>query len=242
MAIGWGKIVRQVASRVNAVAGSQSATAETNYTNASFGSSQTDSARFNYSLIADACLSANGRIAEAIANTKRHSYRRELQDTVTVTNGTLIPVVGGTSGYPVLGQYGDVKSGSVLMMPVSEQEIARYQRRTSSNYTMGTHYLYYISDTGWFYSTQASGTMEVCVYSDAAERALLGSGSDISLPDSLQDLIVAGAVTQLVKDTEYIDQASYYANYFAAGLAALLQGATTLPAPLSKIPHGSEVK
>ena len=242
MAIAWPTIQRQIAARVNALSGSTATVAETSYTTAS--SSVYDSARFNYTLIVDAALAAQAQICQVIADTKSHPYRRIMADTVMVANDALIPVVG-TGSASIIGQYGEVRatvSGvTCLMSPVSMADMARWQRRGSGNYTNNL-FNYCIGENGRLYATQTPCIIEVCTYDRTAQATNLGSGGNILLPDALEDLLVAGAVAYLVKDTEYMDQGSYYERFFQDGLNQLRNGATSLFAPMARIPADSTVK
>ncbi len=237
--------VRRTGLAANAIIGAQSATIETNYAASPLLPANFDGAAFPYTSITDAVLSSLGRIAQAIADTKKHPFRRNFADTIVLVNNSQIPIIG-TSGNPVIGVYGDVRlvSGNILMMPTSMETVARWQRRGSSNYAHGTIYEYYISDTGFVYATQGAVNLviECCSYSRTAQQTLLTAHGNVPLPDSLEDLLVAGAITALHRDGRSADFDGRFANYFAIGLTQIQQGATTLMPPRINIPAGSEMK
>jgi hypothetical protein len=46
------------------------------------------------------------------------------------------------------------------------------------------------------------------------------------LPDVLEEAIICGAITMLVRDDEWLAQGSQYATYFTESLAAIKAGQT----------------
>lgn len=245
MPVSFDIIVRRVGSAANAIAGSQAAAFEASYNTSPLLAAQFDGATFTYSMITDAILSAQARIAQTIADTKKHLFRRNLSDTVTVANNAAIST-NAASGRPIIGVYGDVRTelDGILMMPTSMEEIARYQQ-TPGIYARGPINLYYISDTGVFNATTQDPVnfiIECCSYSRTEEAAALAAHEDILLPDSLEDLLVAGGIASLNRDGQSADANGFFGGYFAQGLKLIQSGQTTLIPPAINVPMGNEAR
>lgn len=243
MPVSFDVIVRRTGLAANSIIGATSSVIETNYGASPLTTANFDGAVFPYTAVCDAVLSSLGRIAQAIADTKKHPFRRSFADTATVANNAQMPLIGASLN-PIIGVYGDVTLSGVLFMPSSMEEVARYQRKASANYLRGNINLYYISDTGFLYATRGAVNLvvECCSYSRTAQQLLLAAHGNIPLPDSLEDLLVAGAIASLNRDGQSADVDGRFGQWFVSALAMIQGGATTLAPPSINIPRGSETK
>lgn len=239
MAVMWSKVLRSVASRVNAIAGAQAATAQSNYITEPITSAQMNSARFPFQMVADACVDAESQIAQTVANVINHPWRRILGGTTNpITSGNDIPLNSSLS-LPIIGPYGAVLDYNDST-PLTEAPLEVIIRRRRSTHLILPSYFYKIVDRKIFH-TRTQVTIDVCGYNRDTALSNLAGNNFILFPDVAVPIYVAGATAFLVKDEEYVQQAQVYAAAFTQMLSELATGATSISVNLPPSPQtGSE--
>jgi hypothetical protein len=225
MSVPYAKIIAEVGVRINAVPGAIPSDLETNYVAGVVNNSSV----FPPTAIGDAVITAEEKLATAIADTGGHPLRSYLQSvTDTLASGDDMPSVDA-SGVPIIGIYGAVYAASNPALICTEQptEVIRRWQALSSYYK--TPFYYFSRDGNGIIHTVPGGVkVQVCVYDANTQRGELAAG-DILLADALEEAYVWGAVSTLVRDDEFMPQAAAYRGMFNDTLQAIRQGLTSIP-------------
>jgi len=228
MSVPYNTILRQVGLRINAIIGAVASTLETNYTVSPLTTSQFQSTIFPLTSIKDAIINSEEKLVQAISNTGGHPYRAFiLSETAALSSGDVMPSTDA-SGVEIVGIYGSVLDGSdtsIVLTAAPTQEIRR--RLNTSSYWKIPVYLYSFDGNGIIH-TRTTVKVQVCVYSASTQRSAFTSGN-ILLPDALEEAYVCGAVSELMRDDEFLSQAGSYSAYFANTLQSITSGLTSVP-------------
>jgi hypothetical protein len=227
MTVAYQKVLAEVGLRINAISGPISTTLETNYAKATQSASDYVSTIFPKTSIQDAIINAEEKLVAAISNTGGHPYRAFLlSETAALSSGDAMPSVDENS-VEIVGIYGSVLDGadtSIVLTAAPTQEIRR--RLNTSSYWKIPLYLYSFDGNGIIH-TRTTVKVQVCVYSASTQRSAFAAGN-ILLPDALEEAYVCGAVSQLVRDDEFMGQAGVYSQYFANTLQGITSGLTSV--------------
>lgn len=231
MGVPYSQIVRNVAVRVNALTDATTpAGLEVAYTATMNAANVQESAIFPYTAICDAILQAEQKLAQTIAETKDHAWRAKLisQTEELATNATL-PAFD-ENGISIIGLYGDVfdattgTEGTVL----SEQPLETIRRRLRTPSLWKIPVFHYAMTGDSIVHTRTNVRIEVCVWDFLNQQAAIQADDDMLLPDVLEEALICGAITMLVRDDEWLSQGSQYATYFTDTLAAI-RGSQPVP-------------
>lgn len=229
MAVPWNTLVRNVAIRVNAIEGTIPSDLETNYIVSPLTTTQVVSADFSLTPIKDAILSTEEKLAHAIANTGNHPWRAFLHGaTAAVANEGALPTVDGSSN-PIVGIFGSVydsTDGTVC----TERSLETIRRRVENPGTFFVASVYWYKIDGQrIYHTRTNVKLDCCVYNRATQQTSIGTlTNNTILPDVLEEALVCGAVSYLVRDDAFSAQAKTYRAYFHETLAMITQGLTSV--------------
>jgi hypothetical protein len=186
---------------------------------------------FPYAAITDAVLNIEGRLADAIASTGDHPYRAYLISTTdALANAAVLPSLDA-SGEQIIGVWGAVYDASDTTKVYRAKDVSQVMRRTTnpnSKYKV-TVYWYFMDDLN-IYHTGTTVKIKVCVYSRDNQATILAANGAMLLPDTLADALVCGAVSELVRDDEFMGQASVYRQYYDQVDGAIRKGLTSIPA------------
>ncbi len=234
MATSYRTIVAAVGTRVNALVGATATALQASYVTTPLVSGTFQSTIFPFTDIQESVLWAEGRLAQAIADTPNHPLRTPISSTTAaLASSVQLPFVG-VNGEPIIGAWGAVVDGSSLKvcsdMPLDE--VRRAVRMGSTNLPCP---LYWFNINGArIEHTRTTVKVECCVYSRTVQAALLAAGN-ILLSDALEQAYVAGAVSYLVRDDEFMGQAAMYRRYFEETLNSIRQLVTVVPNPIIDI-------
>jgi hypothetical protein len=227
MGVPYTILVRNVAVRINALTGAtQPAELETAYTITPLTAGDVqESSIFPFSAIQDAVLLAEQKLAQTIAETKDHAWRAVLiSQTDELANNATLPAQD-ENGLSIIGVYGDVFD-STNERVLSEQPVEVIQRRLNTP-ALWKIPVYHFAMTGdSIVHTRTNVRIEVCVWDYLNQEAAIQANDDMLLPDVLEEAIICGAITMLVRDDEWLAQGSQYATYFTESLAAIKAGQT----------------
>lgn len=234
MSTTYAKLVSEIAKHVNALAGATASAAATNYATTPHTTSTIDDVVYPLAFLQDLAINAHGRIALAIASCVNregignHPWRGFFRDkTSNLSHGANLPTTGST-GKNIIGAFGEAYDASdtdQLLTRASVQRISKY-KNNSGIYT-NNPWLWTISG-GQVWHTTTNITIDVCVYERSDQVSAVASGN-ITVPDVLADLIVAGAVAAATVNGKNLDQAGTFAGYYQAGLAMIAAGSTGIP-------------
>lgn len=223
----YSDIIIPTAIRVNAVKGATEAARITNLAVNPLTSAQIGSVDFPFPVIQKSVLSAVARIVRTYAGVKNHPFRTfNTSQTASLASGASVPSVSAASK-PIIGVYGAVKDGSVVLTRQPKQIIDSLNRSTRK----GEDYYYEIID-GIILHTRSTVTIDVITFDIATEQTAISASSGLSpLPDACLDIAWAAALVGLITDDSYMSQAQAFESYVQGQLAAMAQGATTFAAP-----------
>lgn len=197
--------MRELSIRINAVLATTTAGMETAYATSPLTSTQIGSPIFPYTALVDTLFMGVGRYVDAISNSAHpnRSYLRGL--TSNVANKAALPTV--TSGsIPVVGIPGDVYDASDGT-PCDPMPLREVVLRATNSGSFFKNETYWFNITGGtVYHTRTNVIIEVCQYSESAQRAILAANGDFFLPDDIQAGVVDESLRQAFRDDEFIQQ------------------------------------
>lgn len=237
MAFSYRTVFRQVALRVNALVGTDTAGIETSYIDTTLTSgTDIDSVIFPYTSIKDALLSAEEEIVACIAGQTDHPYRAFFHNVSgNLANGAVLPTVDGSGQTnPVVGVPGTARDTTDSIVCTAQPlSVIKNIRRNSGSFLISDYYYYNITGNR-INHTRTNVILDLCVYNRATqETALTASLANTTgnsvLPDALEFMLMCGSVSRLVRDDEFGSQASIYRNYFESAKSSLLNGNVAVP-------------
>lgn len=228
-------VLRQAILRVNGIVGTSASTLQTNYTTSPLTTTQVDSADFPFASYRDAFHSIESRLASAIASVGNHPWRRVLQSqTADIAHEAAIPSTNA-AGDPIVGVYGAVfDSTDGTQCTEMAMDDIRIAVRNANSWVLVPIYGYKI-DGGRIFHTRTNVKIDVCTYNRTTQAAL-GITASMLLPDPLEEALVAGMVSLLVRDDAFTAQAQVYRGYFNDALASIAQGLTSVASKSIPVP------
>lgn len=232
MATNYHEILAAVGLRINAITGVTAAALETAFNTRPLTGTQWQSPIVNFSAAKSAVLNAEEKLAHAIANVGDHPWRKFLADTTTpISHKGLINTTA--LGKQIIGVYGSVYDGSDgTECTKKSKETIRRRVRNANSYFRSPPY-YFCIEGNRIYHTRTTVVIDVCIYDRGTQSTNLGNNSAMLLPDVLDEALICGAVSLLVRDDEFTGQAAIYRAYFNDTLKMIGGGATTRPNPVT---------
>jgi hypothetical protein len=229
MGVPYSILIRNVAVRINALTGATlPAELETAFTATMNAANVQESAVFPFSAIRDAVLLSEQKLAQTIAETRDHAWRAKLiSQTDTLASNATLPAFD-ENGLSIIGVYGDVFDSTDETV-LSEQPLETIRRRLRTPALWKIPVYHYAMAGDSIVHTRTLVRIEVCVWDYLNQQSAIENNDDMLLPDVLEEAIICGAITMLVRDDEWLAQGSQYASYFTESLAAIRGGKTELP-------------
>lgn len=229
MGVPYSVLIRNVAVRINALTDATlPAALESVYTGAMNATTVQESSIFPFSAIRDAILQSEQKLAQTIAETKDHAWRQKLiSQTEPLANNATLPSVD-ENGLSIIGLYGDVfDSTDNTVLSRQPAEVIRRRLRTPAIWKIPVYLYDMVGDS--ITHTRTNVRVEVCVWDYLNQQSAIEANDDMLLPDVLEEAVICGAITMLVRDDEWLAQGSQYATYFTDALAAIRGGKTEIP-------------
>lgn len=230
--IGYDKIIRNAALRVSALKGGTSVAKEANLAITPLTATQIGTLDFPITSIKDAVLSNVGRLVRAYASVKNHPFRTyNLSQTGSLANEAILPSLNSASK-PIVGVWGAIRDASTGdACSKQSAQIIRSIVSDTDNFLKGEYYYYdFVGDR--IEHTRANVVIDVCTFDEPTERAAMNAGGNCPLPDALFDAAWCGALSYLVIDDAYWQQAQVYDKYVNQIIGELNNGGTVFsPAP-----------
>lgn len=227
MAINPKRVLAQVALRTLQLTGTTQATLETSYETADL-STVLDGADVNYQAMVDAVLAAEAELAEVVGADKQNPYRSLLYGrSDNLVSGTEIPIESDES-VKFIGVFSQVNDATDNL-PLTEQPIQSIRRFLRGSYESEIYN--YSLQAGRIYHTRDNVYLEGCVWSrTAAVARMVAASTALSpLPTVLESTWVARAISFLPQEGWLLQEASYYAEFAAAGVAMLRGRSLDMP-------------
>lgn len=230
MATSYDRVIKNAALRVQAIAGTTASTLETSYLVTPITTTQLDSADFPLTPLKDTCLLVEEKLAHAIANVGNHPWRSALAGvTASIAHEGVIPVVDTNtkSIIGVLGSVYDASDGTVC----TEKPLEVIRRRVENAGTFHLVSVYnYKIDGRRIYHTRTNVVIDVCVYDRTTQATAIDTLTNaMLLPDALEEAMVCGMVSLLVRDDAFMPQARLYRSYFQETLQMIDKGLSSIP-------------
>lgn len=237
-------IVREVAKRVNGIAGATASAMATNYAVDPPTTTEIDDPVFNLAYIEDVVIDVHGRLALEIASVQdpvtgigNHPWRPFFADvTASVAHGGNLPTTG-TGGKTIIGAFGRCYNASdtdYVLTPASLERVSQYRFNVGGIYTAGVS-MYAINGTK-VYATVSNVVFNVCVYERADLVTAMAANGNMTLPDVLADALVAGSVASILVEDEYANTAAYYKTFYDQAIAAIRSTSLTIPGMAVGVP------
>lgn len=235
MALAYNVVLREAAIRVNAVAGAVSSTLNTNYQVSPLTTTEVVSSIFPLVSLQDAVLDAEEMLAKAIAETGDHPLRQYMAaQTSALSNLATLPSTSSATK-PIIGIWGAVLDGSSGQI-CSEMPLDEVRRRaTNANTQLVCPAYWYALQGGRIEHTRTTVVVECCVYSRTDQQTALSANGNVLLADALGFAYVAGTVSLLMRDDEFMLQAQAYRSYFDNAVMAIRQGLTTVTSSVREV-------
>lgn len=223
MAETWDKIQRSVILKANELRADSATSVATAYATVLIGATQLGdrAIEFPFTAINDAILDASGKIVATIGGNPQCPYRSSFQDqTNNISSGGSITELS-QSGAPIAGVINTVRDATtnkaLEMKP--RAVVTGY-----SNLTLKISPYYYYTDNVRIWHTRTNVVADCCVWDRAAERYWLESTftrGDCPFPSPLHEVLIAGSLAMLFKDTFNNEQVQMWHTYFADSLLRL---------------------
>ncbi len=241
MSVTYSTITREVLKHFNGIAGTSATSMATNYAVSPLTTTEADDPVYSLAYIQDVMADIQGRLANEIASvvnpltgTGVHPWRSFFASfTNALSNAGDLPVED-TLGVPIIGAWGSAiitAGGSEYPgTPTSIERLRASQQNPDGIYTLPLYEYCIYGQKIYFANTSNTGVLEVCVYDRADALLNIQAGdSGMLLPDALADAYVAGCVSAIIVESEYLDQASAYSAYFSSIVNMIRGGATAMP-------------
>jgi hypothetical protein len=238
----YNTIMRQVAHRLDALVSDDPTSMETHYTANPLTMTDLNDPLWTLHPLADAILTTQLKLIEAIGDTANHPYRADYtQPSAVLTSGSLLPKVIGTA--QILGTvWGDVRdaTSNKIVTPRTLRVIQRYNDHIGAGgYHAPSWAYHYCMQGARIYHTRDGVTIDAVCFDNAPEiAAVLSSTGVIKVRDSLGIVLFWGTTSILAaaENAAMPQAAGVYGAAFASAIDNIKQGVATIdptsgPAP-----------
>ncbi len=221
MSVPYHDLLAKVSVITNSLVGTDPVELQTTYSTRPLTDELFDSSIFPMAAIVDAIINAEEKLAEAIGFSADRALRAYLRsETAALASGADLPSAD-VSGNPITGSFGSVLDGEDQTIVLTRMPVALVRNRLLSAGIYLAPAYYYALASGQILHTRSTVVLECCVYNATTQTAACNFNEDMLLPDTMAEAIINGALALLIRDDEFRDQATVFAGYFAAELAAI---------------------
>jgi hypothetical protein len=218
----WEKIQREVMLKANQLNAADASTLASVYSVTSIGQTQLNDRgiEFPFSAINDSILDAGGKIVNAIGHNINSPYRSYFHDqTDSISDGGRIQELS-QAGHPKVGFIGavyDSSTGKELEL------VSRPQVDGADALPLRISPHLYFTDQQRIWHTRTSVVADIVVWEAQVERYWMEASvrGDCPFPDSLNDVLVSGALTYLFRSKFNMEQADQWGARFQDGMSKL---------------------
>lgn len=236
MATDYHDVLADIALRINAFTATTPEDMQVAYATRPLVSTLFDSTIAPFSALISALLLAEEKLVSVMASTSNPTLRSYLSSvTANLASGDIVPRTD-VSGAPIIGVLGSVRDASDGT-PCKEKTLEEIERRNrnAGNFYRIPMYAYKF-DGVRIEHTRTEVAIDCCIYDRAAQEALVESNGEMLLPDDLGEAVICGAVASLIRDDEYVEQATVYAKYFEDTLTRISAGLSPIPVKVTPGP------
>ncbi len=188
---------------------------------------------FPFDACRDAIVQAEEQLATAIANTPNHPFRPYLRSqTASLAHGAPLPTTD-SAGRTIIGSWDSVRDASDQRV-CTEKTLQEVQRKVDNAGSFYKRQYYYFKIEGArIYHTRPNVAIDCCVYDRAARKTAVINNDPILLPDALEPAYISGALSLLIRDDEFTEQAAFWLQHFRDSVYAIRAGGVNVP-PVSE--------
>lgn len=217
-------LMSAVAIRISALDGSDAPALQETYSTRPLTNALFQSTIFPFNAIRDAIIEAEGKLCQAIGKSTDRVLRSYIgSQTVGLASGDELPTLD-ENGVNIIGDFGAVIDSEDATLLCTRMPLKVVERRNLAPSLWLLDGAMYAMDGTRIIHSQESVVLECCVYDGATQTTAFDQDSTILLPDTLAEAYINGALAMLMRDDEFVAQATQFANYFSVALAAIPAG------------------
>lgn len=212
-------LLAAVALRVNALDATTPVQMQVAYETRPLTNEMFDSSIVPMNAIRDAIIQTEGKMAQTVALSGNRTLRAYLR-ALSTAQASGLPLPIAATSKPVIGNLGavlDASDGTVC----TPQPVAVVRNRLLAPLLYLAPAYYFALDGATLLHTRTTVQLECCVYDGVDRTAAFDANEVILFPDSLAEVYISGAIALLVRDDEFLAQATQYGGYFTTFLATL---------------------
>lgn len=206
---------------INALDGSDSAALQETYSQRPLTNAMFQSTIFPMNAIRDRIIQVEGKMAQAAGKSADRVLRSYIgSQTVSLASGEELPTLD-ENGVNIIGDFGAVIDADNPVILCTRMPLPVVRRRNLAPTTWLLGGAMYALDGTRIIHTQGSVVLECCVYDGAVQTEAFDANETILFPDTMAADYLSGTMALLVRDDEFTQQASQYAQYYLTTLAAI---------------------
>lgn len=224
MPLSYHDIAAAVAISINALEGTDPVELQITYSTRPLTNELFDSSIFPFDAIRDRIIETEGRLAQQVGKSTDRVLRSYIgSQTTPLASGTELPTLD-ENGAPIIGNFGACVDADNPLITCTPQPLPVVRRRNLAPALWLLQGAMFALDGTRIFHSQTNVILECCVYSASAQTAAFDADETILFPDTMAVDYVTGALALLVRDDEWLQQATQYAQYYLATLNALPAG------------------
>lgn len=224
MGLTYHDILAAVAIGVNALQGTDPVELQVTYSTRPLTDELFDSSIFPMNAIRDRILENEGKLAQAVGKSSDRVMRSYLRSqTASLASGDTLPIVDA-NGAAVIGNFGAIIDASNPLITCTKQPLPVVRRRNLAPSLWLLEGAMFALDGTRIFHSQTGVIAECCVYDAATQAAAFDANGPILFPDTMADSYLSGSMALLVRDDEFLQQATQYGQYYLTTLGALPAG------------------
>ena len=176
---------------------------------------------FPFNSVRDSLIACEGKMANAIGHSLDKSLRAFLRSfTLPLNTGAELPSQD-VNGVPIVGNFGACYDAADNTIMLTRKTVPFVQTilRSPLNYIVPLYH--YALAVNRIIHTTDQVFLECCAYSAEAQTDAFDANQEILLPDYLFEVYINGSIALLVRDDEFVQQATQAAQYFTTFLNSL---------------------
>jgi hypothetical protein len=223
MSLSYHDICAAVAIAINALEGTDPVELQVIYSQRPLTVEVFDSSIFPFNAIRDRIIEAEGKLAQQVSKSTDRVLRSYIgSQTVPLVSGDELPTLD-ENGVAIIGNFGACIDATNPLITCTPQPLPVVRRRSLAPTLWLLEGAMFALDGTRVFHSQESVILECCIYNASTQLDAFDADEAILFPDSMAVDYVSGALALLVRDDEFLPQATQYGQYYLSTL-------TTLPA------------
>lgn len=224
MPLTYHDICAAVAISVNALAGTDPVELQVVYSQRPLTDEVFDSSIFPFNAIRDRIIETEGNIAQRVGKSADRVLRSYIgSQTVALASGEELPTLD-ENGVNIIGSFGACIDADNPVITCTPQPVPVVRRRNLAPSLYLLQGAMFALDGTRIIHSQENVILECCIYDGATQTAAFDAMETILFPDTLAADYISGALSLLVRDDEFVQQAGQYGQVYLATLATLPAG------------------